>query len=81
MCVLARPAASGAPVPVKNVLILHNWANLPQTWDLMESTVRAHVPGQINFYTASVENPQFDKEELSGEPGRDSTPRVRWGKA
>jgi len=29
----------------------------------MESTVRARVPGQINFYTASVENPQFDEEE------------------
>ena len=29
----------------------------------MESTVRARVPGQINFYTASVENPRFDEEE------------------
>jgi PAS domain S-box-containing protein len=28
----------------------------------MESTVRARVPGQVNFYTASVENPQFDEE-------------------
>ncbi len=28
----------------------------------MESTVRARVPGQINFYTASVENPRFDEE-------------------
>jgi hypothetical protein len=28
----------------------------------MESTVRARVPGQINFYTASVENPRFDDE-------------------
>ena len=27
----------------------------------MESTVRARVPGQINFYTASVENPRFDE--------------------
>ena len=24
--------------------------------------VRARVPGQINFYTASVQNPQFDDE-------------------
>ena len=47
---------------MKNVLILHNWANLPQTWLLTESTVRARVPGQINFYTASVENPRFDEE-------------------
>ena len=60
-CVLARPAAAAEPV-VKNVLVLHNWANLPQSWLLMESTVRARVPGQINFYTASVENPRFDEE-------------------
>ena len=60
-CVLARPAAAADPA-VKNVLVLHNWANLPQSWALMESTVRARVPGQINFYTASVENPRFDEE-------------------
>ena len=47
---------------MKNVLVLHNWANLPASWALMESTVRARVPGQINFYTASVENPRFDEE-------------------
>jgi PAS domain S-box-containing protein len=29
---------------------------------LMESTVRARVPGQVNFYTASVENPRFDEK-------------------
>ena len=28
----------------------------------MESTVRARVPGQINFYTSTVENPRFDDE-------------------
>jgi PAS domain S-box-containing protein len=28
----------------------------------MESTVRARVPGQINFFTASVENPRFYEE-------------------
>jgi hypothetical protein len=28
----------------------------------MESTARARVPGQINFYTASLENPRFDEE-------------------
>jgi PAS domain S-box-containing protein len=59
--VFIRPAAAAQP-PVKNVLILHNWASLPQSWGLMESTVRAHVPGQINFFTASVENPRFDDE-------------------
>jgi len=62
LCLLIRPAAAAQP-PVKNVLILHNWASLPQSWGLMESTVRARVPGQINFYTASVENPRFDEEE------------------
>jgi len=61
LCVLVRPAAGAQPA-VKNVLVLHNWASLPQSWGLMESTVRARVPGQINFYTASVENPRFDEE-------------------
>ncbi len=58
---LVRPAVAAEPA-VKNVLVLHNWANLPQSWTLTESTVRARVPGQINFYTASVENPRFDEE-------------------
>jgi PAS domain S-box-containing protein len=58
---LSAPAAAAEPA-VKNVLVLHNWANLPQSWTLMESTVRARIPGQINFYTASVENPRFDEE-------------------
>ena len=61
LCVLVGPATAAEPA-VKNVLVLHNWANLPQSWALMESTVRARVPGQINFYTASVENPRFDEE-------------------
>jgi PAS domain S-box-containing protein len=61
LCVLVRPAA-GAPSAVKNVLVLHNWNSLPQSWALMESTVRARVPGQINFYNASVENPRFDEK-------------------
>jgi PAS domain S-box-containing protein len=61
LCVLIRPAAAAQP-PVKNVLVLHNWANLPQSWTLMQSTVRAHVPGQVNFYNASVENPRFDEK-------------------
>src|ERR1700757_71439 len=61
LCVLICPAAAEEPA-VKNVLVLHNWANLPQSWNLMESTVRARVPGQINFYNASVENPRFDEK-------------------
>src|ERR1700733_2239287 len=63
LCLLTRSSVAGEPPPVKNVLVLHNWANLPQSWALMESTVRARVPGQINFYTASVENPRFEQEE------------------
>ncbi len=61
LCVLIRPATASQPT-VKNVLILHNWSNLPQSWTVMESTVRTLVPGQINFYTASVENPRFDED-------------------
>jgi PAS domain S-box-containing protein len=62
LCILIRPSAAAQPA-VKNVLILHSWASLPQSWDLMESTVRSRVPGQMNFYTASVENPRFDEDE------------------
>jgi PAS domain S-box-containing protein len=62
LLVLIYPAAAEEPA-VKNVLILHNWSSLPPSWNLMESTVRAHVPGQINFYNASVENPRFDEKE------------------
>ena len=47
----------------KNVLILHNWVSLPQSWTVMESTVRARVPGPINFYTVSVANQRFDQED------------------
>jgi len=61
LCVLVRPAPASQPV-AKNVLVLHNWSSLPQSWTLMESTVRARIPGQINFYVASIENPRFDEE-------------------
>jgi PAS domain S-box-containing protein len=61
LCALIHPANAAQPA-VKNVLVLHNWNSLPQSWALMESIVRARVPGQINFYTASVENPRFDEE-------------------
>jgi PAS domain S-box-containing protein len=61
LCALVHPAAAQQP-PAKNVLILHNWSNLPQSWVLMEATVRARVPGQINFYTSTVENPRFDDD-------------------
>ena len=60
LCALMGPAAAAEPA-VKNVLVLHNWANLPQAWALMESTVRARVPGETNFYNTSVENPRFDQ--------------------
>ncbi len=61
LCILICPAAAQQP-DAKNVLILHNWSNLPQSWVLMEATVRSRVPGQINFYTSTVENPRFDDE-------------------
>ena len=61
LCLVVRPAGA-APPAAKNVLILHNWAGLPPSWALMKSTVRARVPGRINFYTTSVENPRFDEK-------------------
>ena len=61
LCMLGGSAAH-AQANAKNVLILHNWVSLPQSWTVMESTVRAHVPGQINFYAVSVANERFDQE-------------------
>jgi PAS domain S-box-containing protein len=54
--------ATFAETNTKNVLILHNWVSLPQSWTVMESTVRTRVPGQINFYTVSLANQKFDQE-------------------
>jgi len=61
LCIASCPAAL-AQTKVKNVLILHNWISLPQSWTVMESTVRSRVPGEINFYTVSVANQRFDEE-------------------
>jgi PAS domain S-box-containing protein len=61
LCMLGQAAGAEEPAE-KNVLVLHNWSSLPPSWSLMESTVRARVPGQINFYVATVENPRFDEE-------------------
>ena len=48
LCAFTIPPAFAEP-NVKNVLVLHKWASLPQSWTLMESTLRARVPGKINF--------------------------------
>ena len=61
LCLLGGSVAP-AQTKAKNVLILHNWVSLPPSWTVMESTVRALVPGQINFYTVSVLNQRFDQE-------------------
>jgi PAS domain S-box-containing protein len=61
LSVLTSVCASAQTGP-KNVLILHNWAGLPLSWAQMESTVRSRVPAQVNFYSASVENPRFYEE-------------------
>lgn len=60
--VLAGPKAAGQ-LNAKNVLVLYTVA--PRTNDnliLLESTVRAHVPERVDFYTASLEN-RRDEEE------------------
>ena len=61
LCMFSGSSAH-AQEGAKNVLILHNWVSLPPSWTVMESTVRAHVPGQINFYAVSVANQRFDQE-------------------
>jgi PAS domain S-box-containing protein len=60
-CVPVRLVAVTQPA-AKNVLVLHNWANLPPSWALTESNVRTRVPGPVSFYSVSVENPRFDEE-------------------
>ena len=70
-------------LPVKKrCLILHNWANLPKSGRQKRNPpLRARVPEQINFYTASVKNPDSAEQGYRQELAEDSPPWVRWGKA
>jgi hypothetical protein len=62
-CVLIHPAAAAQPT-VKNVLVLHNWANLPQSWTFHRSRSR---PGKLHAaITRLVEMGWIEPCEASG---------------
>ena len=60
LCVPIAPA-SAAKADVKNVLVLYSFTDqsISGSPDLLESSVRAHVPGPVDFYVDSFESQQF----------------------
>ncbi len=67
LCVLVLPAAAAEP-NAKNVLVVFSASQRdPKFLDLFETAIRAHVPGQVNFYTAFI-----DYQRLEDEPYRES---------
>src|ERR1700751_1749623 len=59
--VFAVNVAAGQQIP-KNVLVLYPYA-APPSFDILKSTIRSKIPGQINFYTASMSNRRFEEED------------------
>ncbi len=53
--------AAGQQNP-KNVLVLYPYA-APPSFDILKSTIRSKIPGQINFYTASMSNRRFEEQD------------------
>jgi PAS domain S-box-containing protein len=43
----------------KNILVLYPYS-APPSFDVLKSTIRAGIPGQINFYTVSMSNRRFE---------------------
>ena len=60
LCVPIAPA-SAAKADVKNVLVLYSFTDqsISGSPDLLESSVRAHVPWPVDFYVESFESQQF----------------------
>jgi PAS domain S-box-containing protein len=46
----------------KNVLVLYPYS-APPSFEILKSTIRARIPGQINFYTVSMSNRRFEDED------------------
>jgi len=58
-------ALSGFPARAepnsKNVLVLYPYS-APPSFEVLKSTIRARIPGLINFYTVSMSNRRFEDE-------------------
>lgn len=62
LCAFMCPAGA-AQTNAKKVLVLFSFFERSHTsLDLMESSLRAHVPGPVDFYVAYLENPRFEEE-------------------
>ena len=62
LCVLAGPG-NAAQTNAKNVLVLFSFFDRSHvSLDLMESSLRAHVPWPVNFSISYLENPRFEEE-------------------
>jgi PAS domain S-box-containing protein len=64
--VIVLLALSGFPASAepnaKNVLVLYPYS-APPSFEVLKSTMRAGIPGQINFYTVSMSNRRFEDRE------------------
>ena len=61
LCLLSGPSAAAQP-GAKNVLVLYPYGE-PPSFAILKSTMRAHIPEQINFYTVSMSNRRFEEED------------------
>ena len=46
----------------KNILVLYPYS-APPSFEVLKSTIRARIPGQINFYTVSMSNRRFEDKD------------------
>ena len=58
LCAFAHSVAIGQQNS-KNVLVLYPYSS-PPSFEILKSTIRARIPGQINFYTVSMSNRRFE---------------------
>jgi PAS domain S-box-containing protein len=61
LCGFSGRVAKGQPNS-KNVLVMYPYSS-PPSFEVLKSTMRASVPGQINFYTVSMSNRRFEDED------------------
>ena len=61
LCLLSVPSAA-AQTNAKNVLVLYPYG-APPSFAILKSSMQAHIPQQINFYTVSMSNRRFGEED------------------
>ena len=60
LCLLTDQRAA-AQQHAKNVLVLYPYS-APPSFEVLKSTIRSRISGQINFYTVSMSNRRFEDE-------------------